>query len=62
MVGLILGCCLVIVGEGSGSGYPVTIGMVEEVEVDLVELLIDGWELCATMGNAIKGEIIDNLF
>jgi hypothetical protein len=45
MVGLILGCCLAIVGEGGGNGYPVTVGMVVEVEVDLVELLIDGWEL-----------------
>jgi hypothetical protein len=45
MVGLILGCCLVIVGEGGGNGYPVTVGMVVEVEVDSVELLIDGKEL-----------------
>ncbi len=45
MVGLILECCLVIVGEGGRNGYPVTVGMVVEVEVDLVELLIDGLEL-----------------
>ncbi len=36
---------MVIDGEGGGNGYPVAVGMVVEVEVDLVELLIDGWEL-----------------
>jgi hypothetical protein len=44
MVRLILGCCLAIVGEGSRNGYPVTVGMVIEVETDPVELLVDGWE------------------
>jgi hypothetical protein len=45
MVGLVLGCSLVIIGEGDGQDYPVTIGMLVEVEINLVELLVNGWEL-----------------
>ncbi len=55
MVGLILGCCLVIIGEGGGNGYPVTVGMVVEVEVDSVELLIDSWELKRDDGKHNRG-------
>jgi hypothetical protein len=45
MVRLILGCRLAIIGEGGENGYPVAIGMVVEVETDLGELLVDGWEV-----------------
>jgi hypothetical protein len=55
MVGLILGCCLVIVGEGNKNGYSVTIGMEVEVEIDLVELLVNGWELKHDDGNCNCG-------
>ncbi len=52
MVGLMLGWSLVIIGEGDGNDYPVTIGMVVEVEVEinLVELLVNGWELKCNNG------------
>jgi hypothetical protein len=50
-----LGCCLVNVGESGGNGYPVTIGMVVEVDVDVVELLIDGWELKCDDGKCNRG-------
>jgi hypothetical protein len=46
---------LVIDGEGGGNGYPVAVGMVVEVEVDLVELLIDGWELKRDDGKCNPG-------
>ena len=55
MVGLILGCWLVIVGEGGGNGYPVTVGIVVEVEVDSIELLFDGWELKRDDGKRNRG-------
>ncbi len=45
MVGLVLGCSLAIVGEGDGQDYSVTIGMVVEVEINLDEHLVNGWEL-----------------
>jgi hypothetical protein len=35
-----LGCSLVIVGEGDGPDYPVNVAMVVEMEINLVELLV----------------------
>ncbi len=50
-----LGCSLVIISEGNGNDYPVTVGMVVEVEINLVELLVNGWEFKRDNGKCNHG-------
>ncbi len=50
-----LDCSSVIFGKGNGQDYHVKVGMVVEVEINLVELLVNGWELKFNNGKRDHG-------